>query len=65
VPAHCHGETTSPGSTIIPYVFNGLAPSITAKSPSGMSVNHLAWKDEFIMNSAITVKTYEQHALEV
>jgi hypothetical protein len=65
VPAHCHGETTSPGSTIIPYVFSKLAPSITAKSPSGMLVNHLAWKDKFIMNSAITVKTDEQHVLEV
>lgn len=30
-----------------------------------MLVNHLAWKDKFIMTSAITVKTDEQHVLEV
>ena len=65
MPAHCHDETTSPGSTIIPYVFSELVPSITAKSLSGMLVNHLAWKDKFIMTSAITVKTDEQHVLEV
>jgi hypothetical protein len=62
VPAQSHGESTSLGSAIVPYVFSGLAP---AKSLSGMLVNHLAWKDKFIMNSASTVKTDEQHALEV
>jgi len=65
VPAHCHGEKTSTGSTIVPYAFSGLAPSITAKPLRGMLVNHLTWKDKFTTNSAITVKTDEQHVLKV
>jgi hypothetical protein len=55
-PAHCHGESTSPGSAIVPDVFGGHAAPVIAKPPNGMLVNHLAWKNKFLMNSALSQK---------
>lgn len=38
VPMHCEGGSTIPDSAIIPGIFNGLASSDIAKSPTSNAI---------------------------
>jgi hypothetical protein len=44
-PAHCHDESTSPGSTIIPNVFGRLVISDTVKLPALLMRSHCCFLD--------------------
>jgi hypothetical protein len=50
---HCHGESTSYGSTISLDIFSRLSPS---DLPVVMLINYLAWRNKFLMNNALTVR---------
>jgi hypothetical protein len=53
---HCHSESISHGSAIVPDFTAHLLPQTLQNLRVAMLVNRLSWRDKFLMINALTVK---------